>query len=263
MNLIKSELRKLTYTKSFWFLTLAAVALAALSTAPTPYILTSIESGQMFGSLDNQAVVDSVYANAISSYIFVIIMGILIMAGEFRHGTAVATFLASPKRSAVLAAKVLVAAIAGIFVMLLSTAFGFVAGAIALSFYPEAVSPSSGVFVNSLIAAVISGAVLAMLGVALGTLIKNQLVAVVLALVWLFVVEPILLVFLVDAGKYLPAGLITAILSIDINVSDATSGVQISTGDYLDALPAALILMGYGVVFTVVALATSLRKDIN
>lgn len=260
MNLLKSEIRKLIYTKTFWYLTLSAVALAVLSTAPTPYILTSLSD---FGSLSNVEVVDSVYANAISSYIFVIIMGILIMAGEFRHGTAVATFLASPKRSAVLVAKVVVAMVAGMFVMLLSTGFGFIAGAIALSFYPEAVEPSSGVFVNSLLAAVLSGAVLAMLGVAVGSLIKNQLVAVVITLVWLFLVEPILLVLLVSAGKYLPTGLITGILSLDVGVTDPGTGLQINTGDYLDALPASLLLVSYGLVFTAVALGTSLRKDIN
>lgn len=263
MNLIKSELRKLTYTKSFWLMTLAAIALAVLSTAPTPYILSDLGGEMSFGNLSDQATVDTVYANALSAYIFAIILGILIMAGEFRHGTAVATFLAAPKRASVLVAKIIVAVFAGIFVMVVSTIFGFIGGAVALGFYPDAAAPSVEVFVNTSIAAILSGAVLAALGVALGTLIKNQLVAVVSALIWLFVVEPILLLFLVDAAKFFPTGLITAMLSLDVDVNDPTNGVGINTADYLDPIPAALLLVAYGVVFSVVALATSLRRDID
>lgn len=264
MNLIKSEVRKLTYTKSFWWLVVAASALAILSTAPTPYILTDLQGGQMsFGSLTDQALVDSVYANAVSSYFFVIIVGILMMAGEFRHGTAVATFLAAPNRRSVLIAKLVVSSLAGVFIMITSVAFGFAAGAVALSFYPEAVAPSASIFINTAIAGLLAGAVLGVLGVALGTLIRNQLVAVVLSLVWLFVVEPILLIFVADAGKFLPTGLITSMLSLDIQLDDSVTGVAIDTGMYLEPWQAVLALIGYGVVFSVVAMVTSLRRDID
>jgi ABC-type transport system involved in multi-copper enzyme maturation permease subunit len=112
MNLVKAELRKLVYSNSTYGLLLASIFVAVLSTVVTPIVIDQEESG-LFGSLKDQAMVDGVYANAISAYIFAIILGILIMSGEFRHGTAVATFLASPRRARVLVAKLVVAAFTG------------------------------------------------------------------------------------------------------------------------------------------------------
>ena len=112
MNLIKSEWRKLIYARANWGLLIAATLISILSVVVTPFILES--QGEMFGlSLGSTEAIDSVYANGISGYIFAIIIGILLMAGEFRHGTAVATFLTSPKRGAVVANKLGIAAIAG------------------------------------------------------------------------------------------------------------------------------------------------------
>ena len=112
MRLVKSEFRKVIYSRSSWGLLIAAVFISALSTAVTVPVLNT-ESSAIFGiSLQETSGVDSVYANAVSGYIFAIVLGVLIMAGEFRHGTAVATFLTSPRRAVVLAAKLAVAALA-------------------------------------------------------------------------------------------------------------------------------------------------------
>ena len=80
MNLVKAELRKLVYSRSTYGLLLASIFVAVLSTVVTPIVIEQDESG-LFGSLEQQAMVDGVYANAISSYIFAIILGILIMSG--------------------------------------------------------------------------------------------------------------------------------------------------------------------------------------
>ncbi|MEK9536525.1 MAG: ABC transporter permease [Aquiluna sp.] len=257
MTLLKSEWRKLIYVRAHWGLLIAAVLLSGLGTGVTPLILDS--SGAFGFGLDQQEAVDSVYANAISGYIFAIIIGIMLMAGEFRHGTAVATFLTAPKRGTVLANKLTMAAIAGILVMVISTAAGIVAGLIGMSFYPDAASPSDNIFLNTMIAALVSGAVLGIIGVALGTLIRNQMLAIVGALIYLFVIDPILLLVWPDAGKFLPSGLITAMMALDIQSPE----LGFDTTNYLPPLTATLVLLGYGVVFGAVAITTSLRRDIE
>ena len=258
MNLLKSEWRKLIYVRAHWGLLLASVWITALSTAVTPVILDS--SGGMFGfGLDQAQAVDSVYANAIGGYIFAVILGIMLMAGEFRHGTAVATFLAAPRRATVVASKLLIAVISGVLLMVISTGLSIVAGAVALSFYPEAASPSEGVLVNTMVASVIAGAVLGVIGLAIGTLIRNQMLAIVSSLIYLFVIDPLLLALWPDAGKWLPSGLITAMLAMDIDAPE----LGFDTSMYLPPLTAALVLLGFGVVFAAVAVATSLRRDID
>jgi ABC-type transport system involved in multi-copper enzyme maturation permease subunit len=237
---------------------IAAILVALLGTAVTPVILDS--NAAAFGlGLDQPDAIDAVYANAISSYFFAIIIGIMLMSGEFRHGTSVATFLTAPKRGTVLANKLAIAAIGGALVMVIATASGLLGGWVALQFFDNVAEPSSGVFLNTMIAAVVSGAILGVVGVALGTLVRNQMLAITGSLIYLFVIDPILLTLAPEAGKWLPSGLITAMLALDIQAPE----LGIDTANYLPPLTATLVLLGYGVVFGVVAIATSLRRDID
>ncbi len=133
MRLLVSELRKVIYVRANWGILIAAVFVSALSTAVTVPILQVDTAGAFGVSLETTMGADSVYANAVSGYIFAIILGVIMMASEYRHGTAVATFLTSPKRSRVVLAKLAVGAIASSVLMLVSALAGFVAGWVALS----------------------------------------------------------------------------------------------------------------------------------
>ena len=258
MNLMQSEWRKLIYARAHWGLLIAATFISVLSVAVTPFILES--QGELFGfGLDQTDAVDATYANGISGYIFAIILGIMLMAGEFRHGTAVATFLTAPKRGSVLTAKLGMAAIGGILLMWISTGLSLLAGVVVLSTVEDAASPSENLFLNTMLAATVGGAVLGVIGVALGTLIRNQMLAIVGALVYLFVVDPLLLALWPEIGKYLPSGLITAMLSINVDAPE----LGFDTSNYLPPLEATGVLLIYGVVFAGVAIATSLKRDID
>lgn len=258
MNLMQSEWRKLIYARAHWGLLIAATFISVLSVAVTPFILES--QGELFGfGLDQTDAVDATYANGISGYIFAIILGIMLMAGEFRHGTAVATFLTAPKRGSVLTAKLGMAAIGGILLMWISTGLSLLAGVVVLSTFEDAASPSENLFLNTMLAATVGGAVLGVIGVALGTLIRNQMLAIVGALVYLFVVDPLLLALWPEIGKYLPSGLITAMLSINVDAPE----LGFDTSNYLPPLEATGVLLIYGIVFAGVAIATSLKRDID
>lgn len=260
LALLKSEWRKLIFVRANWGLLLAATFISVLSVVVTPFILTTGDAGQLLGlGLDQTAAVDATYANGISGYIFAIILGIMLMAGEFRHGTAVATFLTAPRRGIVLTAKILIAAIGGVLLMVVSTGGSLLAGYFTLLGFEEVAEPSENLFLNTMIAAIISGAVLGVIGVAIGTLIRNQMLSIVGALVYLFVIDPLLLALWPDAGKFLPSGLITAMLAIDISAPE----LGFDTTNYLPALTATLVLLGYGAVFAIVAITTSLRRDID
>lgn len=259
MRLLKSELRKVIYVRSNWGLLIAAVFISALSTAVTVPLLDADTAGAFGVSLQTTMGVDAVYANAVSGYIFAIILGVLMMTGEFRHGTAVATFLTSPKRSRVVFAKIAVAAISAAVLMIISALTGFLAGWLALQTVDNPAEPSSNIFVNMMLASVLAGVVLGIIGLAIGTLIKNQLLAIVATLVYLFVIDPLLLALAPEAGKYLPTGLITAMLNITVDAPQ----LGFDTSEYLPPLQAAGLLVAIGAVFASVSIFTSLRKDID
>jgi ABC-2 type transport system permease protein len=258
MSLIKSELRKVLYVRANWGILLASVVISIISVVITPFIF---EAGNVGGglTLDSPQAIDAIYANAISGYIFVIILGIMLMAGEYRHGTAVATFLARPKREIVLAAKLGIAAIVGAVFMLISVWASILAGIIVLASFDNAAAPSSGTFLNLTIAGLVSGAILAVIGVAIGALLKSQMLAIVFSLVYLFVIDPLLLVLWVDIAKYLPGGLITAMTAIDIDAPE----LGINTANFLDPIQATLLLLGYGAVFALTSLVTSMKRDVE
>ena len=258
MSLIKSELRKVLYVRANWGILLASVVISIISVVITPFIFEAGNVGAGL-TLDSPQAIDGVYANAISGYIFVIILGIMLMAGEYRHGTAVATFLARPKREIVLAAKLGIAAIVGAVFMLISVWASIFAGIIVLATFDSAAAPSSGTFLNLTIAGLVSGAILAVIGVAIGALLKSQMLAIVFSLVYLFVIDPLLLVLWVDIAKYLPGGLITAMTALDIDAPE----FGINTADFLDPIQATLLLLGYGAVFALMSLVTSMRRDVE
>ena len=262
MKLIKSEFRKVFYPKSFIWLTIGAMGLASLSTAPAAYAIKRFAKLALPGrGLDNADVVDGIYSKSISGYLFVMIIGALAMTGEFKHNTAVATFLASPKRHHVMWAKMLVAAVVGIAVMLISTATGFIAAYLGLQQYSDAAAPHSSVFIDTLGAAVVTGAVLAVIGVAIGTLIRSQTPAVVGIVIYMYLVERLIIVFWPDGGKWLPTGLITSMTNL--KVSTSAGPMTIDTSAYLEPTPAIFMLIAYAVVFALLALTTTLRRDID
>jgi multisubunit Na+/H+ antiporter MnhC subunit len=77
------------------------------------------------------------------------------------------------------------------------------------------------------------------------------------------VVDRILAVIWTEIGKYLPTGLITAMMNIHLDVKDKASGFGLNTADYLDPVPAALLLLAYGIGFAVLAMFSTLRRDID
>ena len=136
-NLLQSELRKLIYLRSNWLLLLWSGLFAALGTV-APILGVNSESrgmGMGFSGTNTPEGINAVFANAAGGYLFALIMGILIMTNEFRHGTAVGTFLVTPKRSTVLVAKLIAAAIAGLVVQIFSFLIATSAGVIALGFF--------------------------------------------------------------------------------------------------------------------------------
>jgi hypothetical protein len=143
--------------------------------------------------------------------------------------------------------------------MVISVGLSLLGGWVALQTFENVAEPSEGIFVNALVSASVSGLVLGVIGVAIGTLIRNQMIAIVGTLIYFMIVDPILLALFPDAGKWLPSGLVTAMLSIDVQAAE----LGIDTSAYLPPLTAIFVLLGYGATFGALAIATSLRRDVE
>ena len=95
--LLRSELRKVTTTKVLFFLTLAVALFTALNVFLLVYLTPramGVENNDEL--LMNPDYVTNIIGAAGSSSIFVLILGIVAMTGEFRHMTITSTLLVTP-----------------------------------------------------------------------------------------------------------------------------------------------------------------------
>lgn len=147
-----------------------------------------------------------VFAVAGTGAIVVLVVGILIAAGEYRHGTASDTFLTTPVRSRVLTAKLAVAAGLGGTVGFVTSAACIAAAALLYQSESATLTLTASDVWFTLPATALYTALFAVLGVALGSLVRNQVAAVAGALAWLAIVEHTLVNLVPSIGRWLPAG---------------------------------------------------------
>ena len=169
--------------------------------------------------------------------------------------TITSTFLATPKRPRVLIAKGITYALLGAALGLIAFITSFAVTLIALMSDEHA--PVDIVTALQILGGVVLAfAIYAFVGVSVGALIRNQVAAIVGALVWVLIVEALLTVFVDWIGKWLPGGALDAVLQ--------TTNVTGRGGE--DILPTAIgvvVLLGYAVLFGLLASLTTLRRDIT
>jgi ABC-2 type transport system permease protein len=181
--------------------------------------------------------------------IVLLVVGILIAAGEHRHGTMADTYLTTPTRAPVIVAKLLVAGSLGAVV-------GIVA-AVACVITGIAVAPTRDVSLPldsadvwlALPATALYAGLFAVIGVAIGTLARNQVAAIAGALGWIAIVEHTLVNLVPSAGRWLPAGAGQAILRTPID-------------GLLDPPVAAAVLVAYAALAAAAAILIESNRDV-
>lgn len=179
-----------------------------------------------------------------------LILGIVSSAGEYAHGTISHTFLVMPVRERVVAAKVVSAALAGAALALFSAAFAWGFAALLLSARSVPLHLGSRVALYLLLGTIGAAAIAGALGVGLGAVLRRQTAAVVIALVWLLVAEPLLAI--AGIQKYAPGHAVAAVVEAGANGSDV-----------LSFWPGLALALAYTVGFAVVGGAAVKRADIT
>jgi ABC-type transport system involved in multi-copper enzyme maturation permease subunit len=253
--LVKSEFRKAFTTKLLIILTLSALAFVLLTVVLGVYLSPGPPSQEDVNTLMDSAVVTNIYASVGGASVFVLILGIIAMSGEYRNQTISSTFLATPKRELVIFAKMITYSILAFVIALIMWIATVAVATLLLSTVEHAPIEWAAVF--EILGGALLGLVLyAILGVAIGALITNQVAAIVIALVWIFVVESLLTVFVDWIGKWLPGGALNSILQ-------ATNNSGFGGTDALSVQVAALVLIAYTVILAIAAVFMTNRKDIT
>ncbi len=221
---LRTELRKVSTTRTWWLTALVMFGYMVVMGVIMAFSLVlgmreaektgAPTGGGGFGEgavLDSMAIATSVYTLAVAlGYIFPAILGALSVTGEFRHRTITPTLLAEPRRSLVLGSK-LVAILPFALVVALAGVVGTViGGAATLAIMGEPTLLGDSTIQRTLVLSVVALTLWALVGVGFGSVLTNQVAAIVVLLAFTQFVEPLLRLLLAqfDAteaiSKFLP-----------------------------------------------------------
>jgi ABC-2 type transport system permease protein len=192
---LSSEVRKLLTTRTIYWFVLAAVALSVMA-------VVSI-SGQPASEMERPFNEQQFLFLSTFVKLFIVVVGIRIVTDEYRYGTVMPTFTFSPRRGRVIAAKAIVGAIAGLIIAVIAEIVLVGTAAVVFSTNGADLAIGSG-GIRALIGGVVAGALWAVIGVGIGAIVRNQVVAIVGTFVWLMALEDMLQPRLGDLGDFLP-----------------------------------------------------------
>lgn len=240
--ILAAELRKLSTVRSGWLLLAAAQV-----------VIVAGVSGLMISRDDATSVAAQREAVAHIGLVslFTLVLGIMAVAGEYRHRTISDAYLSTPQRYRVVLAKLGVYTTAGAVFGVVAALTALIATAVWLSAKGSSLDLTSADLWRTVLGGIGWNAAFAAIGVGVGALITSLIAAVAAALAWLALVEGIVGQLVGDAGQWLPFAL----------------------GSALDGLPgmvhgppqwqAGLALAGYAAAFAGAAVVTTVRRDIT
>jgi hypothetical protein len=247
IRLVRAELTKLHTIRLFYGVAAAMAAFGVLT------VVANVTSAGQQGSppLSAHDLPALVGAPATMLVGAALLLGILGMTGEFRHHTITQTFLTTPDRGRVVAAKLAAYALAGIGLAILTLAVTTAAGLAWMKAKGLSVP-----ILDSRLGLVLGGTLLGaglcgLAGVGVGALVRNQLAALVSVLVWAVVVEGLLLDLLnaPSLGKWLPSAAAAALT----NPSDG----------HLSRWGGGLLFAAYGLAFSTAGTRFVIRRDVT
>jgi ABC-2 type transport system permease protein len=241
--MVRSEVRKLVTTRTTVWLIIGAVAVVALGAFSTS---VSGDAEALEKPLHMQ---ESYLLSSINIGLFALILGVRSFTDEFRHGTIAWTILSVHDRRRIVASKSAVSALVAAGMALLALA--------AMVAIAASVANTKGASVGLATEEVVAGAGLliaaaawAVIGTAIGALVRHQVAAIVGAVIWVFVVENLAAGFLGDTGKLLPGQAAHSVA----NAAAASNLLPTTVG--------AVVLLGYATILTVTAAIDLTRREL-
>jgi ABC-2 type transport system permease protein len=150
--------------------------------------------------------------------LFAALLGAMSITGEIRHGTIRPTFLVSPSRGPVVAAKVWVSTLIGAGFGLAGSALAAAVGIAALRARGIDLQLDGGDYALLVAGAAAAAALLAAIGVGVGAVVRDQVPTVVGICAWLLFVEGLLvgdLTGFTDVGRFAPGAAASAVSGQD------------------------------------------------
>lgn len=252
-GLIASELRKLTSTITTWIMTGIGLLLVLLVSGVT-LLVPEAGLGEFQGS---DAQVAFVLDQVGGASIIVLVVALLSMTTEFRHGTIGRTLQITPSRTRLILGKLVAGTAYAVAFLVIGLALAAVILLVA--------SLASGVGIEvgarswrALWYGFVGLTLTSWFGVALGSLIRSQVVALTVTLVWLFVVENAFMGLAPQVGRWLPFSALNAVFVAE----EAAAGMGPMGPQLLEPVTGLVVYLGYVVVAALSAAVLLRRRDV-
>jgi len=260
-GLVRAELLKITSTRLWWGLLLGAIVYTVIQAGANAAL-----AGQDPGAgqpatpgLGTDEAIRTVYASSAFSgaYIFAMILGITGMTGEYRYRTITPTFLATPRRPLVVVGKMTASLAVNLVYGIAALLAALVVGGAVIAARGYDLGLGTDRLWSSALLGVVAVALWTLLGIGIGTLIRNQVAAVLVAIFVTFLLEPLATFVLAandldDVVRWLPT-----------NASQALTSPGDTLLDYLPWWVGGLVLLGYAAVLAGVGVLLSTRRDVT
>jgi ABC-2 type transport system permease protein len=275
MNLVRSELLKISTTSTWWVFALIYLPLWGLTllvnAVQTSFLADSANRNELppndaevLEALSGgPALAANLYTNGqFFGLLIVMLLGVIVVTNEYFHQTATTTFLTTPRRTEVILAKLAAAVGLGLIFWVITTVLNLISGALILAWFDIGTQFGAGAVWEAIGLNGLAYLLWAIFGVGFGVLIRSQLGATVSAI-------------LLYLGGYIGAAIILSTLAsrfgdwindLQLLVPSLASQLMVAGVDLPGSPPrwaGALILIGYALVTGIVGTVITRRRDIS
>jgi ABC-2 type transport system permease protein len=249
IRLVRAEFVKLRTTQVWFWMLLAAVAVTAL------FVIAQLAPSD---SLHNREDVYAVFTSSGTAYVVVFVLGVLGITTEFRYQTITPTVLTTPSRWALITAKLIFYALVGAIYALICVVLEVVIALPWLSSKGIDVSLTSAHVPRALLGVFAVVALFGIVGIGVGALLRNQIVAVSVGVIFLLVLNNILAV--IPGVKYIypytPGGAVNSIFTI-------TGHTDINGVTLLSGAGGVVVLLLWAFIPAILGAALTMNRDIT
>ncbi len=189
-----------------------------------------------------------------------LVFGILGMTGEYRHGTITYSYLVTPRRWQVMVMKLAVYAVVGMAMMLLAVVLVWAVIGLGAAIRQVEIDATGGATLGDYARQIVVAGLITAFGVALGALVRAQVVTVAVTLVWALIAEPFIAALKPAVGNWLPFSVFNQVTVGNVSMQAADTMATV-TG--LDRPQAFLVSIAYIAIVSVAAVFISLRRDVT
>jgi ABC-2 type transport system permease protein len=284
IGLIKSELLKIRTTNAWWLFGIGLIVMTGLallvncaqadffldSPPPNTEGMNAEDARRELENYEQQRNVVGQAANIFTSGqffggLFVVLLGMLVVTNEFYHQTATATFLTTPRRPAVVVAKMVTGVVFGAVFWLVTTILSLIVGVI--FFQAKNIPNNLGEWEvqRAILFNMMVFGLWAILGIGFGALIRNQIGAVVTGALAYVVGSQLAQIIFFLIREFLIKD--DAVFAWMVVIPNTAANVFTSPVEIFPNSPpywvGGLVLLGYGVVAAVIGTWIMRIRDIS